>query len=434
LRLIGQETSQSGVFIGPLYYYLLIPFYLIFNMDPIGGIFLVTLIGAASIISIYWVFQKVFNDKVAIISSLIYAVNFNVVFTDREVVPTTPVHLWTIWYLYSLYLIIKGKHKTGLILLGILVGFVWHINLGLLVTLPAALVALFYSRKKIKVKNLMFGFVASILGILPFVLFEMRHNFQQINAIFKSSVETSEGITKFNRLIEILSTNTKELTWGPFLNIKFEYALYLIIAAIVIIYVKKLIDRKLFSLLLIWIISYVAFFSTNSLILSEYYLNGLTIIWILCLAVVLSSFSKKYFWMPIIILGIYSILNINRVVGINVNRSGYLERKSIVHFIKTDAAEHGFPCVSISYITEPGYNLGYRYLFWIEKMHVNNPSSMSPVYTIVFPHSMVDKIDKSFGALGLIFPDYKIYNKEGVAKSCEGENSNVTDPMFGFLN
>src|SRR3989304_8690751 len=36
-RLIGQDTSTQGIFIGPVYYYLLVPFYLLSGMDPIGG-------------------------------------------------------------------------------------------------------------------------------------------------------------------------------------------------------------------------------------------------------------------------------------------------------------------------------------------------------------------------------------------------------------
>jgi hypothetical protein len=77
--------------------------------------------------------------------------------------------------------------------------------------------------------------------------------------------------------------------------------------------------------------------------------------------------------------------------------------------------------------------LGYRYLFYLEDMHVNNPSSGSPVYTIVFPHSMVDHIDKAFGALGLIYPDYTKYALTAVTESCSGENSNITDPLFGYI-
>lgn len=33
LRLIGQETSTAGIFIGALFYYMLIPFYLLFGME-----------------------------------------------------------------------------------------------------------------------------------------------------------------------------------------------------------------------------------------------------------------------------------------------------------------------------------------------------------------------------------------------------------------
>jgi len=72
------------------------------------------------------------------------------------------------------------------------------------------------------------------------------------------------------------------------------------------------------------------------------------------------------------------------------------------------------------------------YFFYLNKMHVNQPESGSPVYTIVFPLSLVDKVDKRFGSLGLILPDYKHYNEEDVLESCRGENANLTDPMFGY--
>src|SRR3989304_9025202 len=49
LRLIGQLTSAPGIFIGGLFYYLLIPFFLITKMDPIGTIYFATIIGLSSI-------------------------------------------------------------------------------------------------------------------------------------------------------------------------------------------------------------------------------------------------------------------------------------------------------------------------------------------------------------------------------------------------
>src|SRR3989304_4817982 len=62
LRLIGQETSTQGIFIG------------------LFGIF-----------SSYWVFSKSFDKKTGLIASFLYALSFTSAANDREAVPTMPV-------------------------------------------------------------------------------------------------------------------------------------------------------------------------------------------------------------------------------------------------------------------------------------------------------------------------------------------------------
>src|SRR5688572_14384526 len=56
IRLIGQLTSADGIFIGPLFYYALIPFFLMTGMDPVGGNWLMVILGAATMLSYYFVF------------------------------------------------------------------------------------------------------------------------------------------------------------------------------------------------------------------------------------------------------------------------------------------------------------------------------------------------------------------------------------------
>src|SRR3989344_3324902 len=86
LRLIGQQTTAQGIFIGPYFYYALIPFYLATRMDPIGTVALPWLIGAASIFSIYYVVNKIWGRRPAFIAALLYAASFGISATEREIV------------------------------------------------------------------------------------------------------------------------------------------------------------------------------------------------------------------------------------------------------------------------------------------------------------------------------------------------------------
>ena len=107
LRLIGQETSQQGVFVGPVFYYLMVPFYLVFAMDPVGGLIGVITLSVFTLGSLYFVVSKIFGRQAGIGIAFLYSVSLYSILNDREVVPTGPTVLWTVWFLYSLYLILK---------------------------------------------------------------------------------------------------------------------------------------------------------------------------------------------------------------------------------------------------------------------------------------------------------------------------------------
>jgi uncharacterized membrane protein len=438
LRLIGQETSTQGVFIGPLFYYLLIPFYLLFNMDPAGGVLMVTLLGAFGIWSFYFVFLKIFNKPTGLIASLVYATSFYTVLTDREVVPTTPVIMWTVWFLYSLHLVLKGEQKKGFILGGVLLGLVWNFNLALAIIAPLVLIAYFLGRKKLNINAVILGAISLMATSAPLILFELRHGFSQTKAIL-SSLATGQGglfgfLTKLYRANILISKNTAGLLWGSVINIEHKWALYLLIGLLFFLAIKKLIKKEMAMLWSVWLAIYAMFFSLNSIILSEYYFNGMTVIWIGIVSVTISSLfnEERFKKLSILLIILFLAINLYRFFSINISSNGYIEKKQLVTYIKEDALAHNYPCVAVSYITKPGFNFGYRYFFWQEDMHVNNPDSGSPVYSIVFPHGLVDRIDKSFGSLGLILPDYKRYTEEEIEISCSGENSNLTNPMFGY--
>jgi len=443
LRLIGQETTSQGVFTGPLFYYLQIPFYLLTKMDPAGAILLVTLLGMLAIFSFYFCFSKMFDKKAGLIAAFIYSVSLYFVFTDREVVPTTPVHLWTVWFLFSLWMILKGKSKAYL-LIGFLAGIIWNFNLALAIVIPLVLVVQVCSKIRINLKSIAGGIAVFFIMMSPFFIFEVKHSFRQTKAIASSLVSpkdyvsgTGRGLAKLDRVFQLVYKNVSSIFWGGLKPIPGSYTFFFLVISFILLMTKRIISRRLGLIMALWAIVYIAFFTVNAINISEYYFNGMNVIWIAIVASGLSFLLRKNIYLKrlaISLLVLLAVLNFYGLFTKAINRSGYLERKALVGFIDQDSKIHDYPCVSVSYITSPGNDLGYRYLFWLKGMHVNQSISGSPVYTIVFPHSKVDRIDKSFGALGLVLPDYERYNKREVEISCSGENSNLTDPMFGFTN
>lgn len=440
-RLIGQETSSQGIFIGPLYYYLEIPFYLAAGMSPVGPLILSIIIGVASILSFYYVFSRIFNQKVGFIASTVYAVSILTVFTDREVVPTTPAMLWTVWFFYSLWKLFKGEQKFY-VLAGALLGLVWDINLALGLLAPLIVLSQIFSREKINFRNLLLGAGAFVLLMSPFFVFEARHNFQQTDALVSSLTTQKDyvpgagsGVGKLDRVMQLTYDNTTRLFWGSYYPQSLVKLTFFILAAtfLYLVYKNKL-SLKFGIILILWQILFVVFFTLNPINVSEYYLNGMNVVWIMIFALMLGHLmkSKRLKRLGFILIAAILVLNLRSFFLRTTNGNGYLEKQALLSFIKTDSIAHSYPCVAISYITAPGYNFGFRYLLWIDGIKTKDPGKGAPVYSIVFPLSFVDHFDERFGGLGLVLPDYSSYTDKSVVNACEGVDTNTTEPLFGY--
>lgn len=439
LRLIGQLTSSPGIFIGPLFYYSLIPFYLIGNMDPLPTVAITWILGIISIASIYYVFNKLYNSFSAKVVALIYSVSFFLVSTDRRVVPTTPAMLWSIWYFYGINLLYSGK-KSSLLILAVLFALVWHINLALALLFPIVILGIIIARKSYRVKDFILPIIVFIVLSTPLIVFEARHNFQQTRALANTLVSVGKHTetsvsgnpeSKWHKTIRYAARNANNI----FLNQEPSGIRLYIIPGILLLSLLFIRGRKNDTIIyFLWIALYVAFFSLHPINLSEYYLSGLDVLSLAGFAFI-ANYLRKYklgFLAVLIVLAFLMSRNFGQVLSVTTFPIGYVPKKTLIAEIKQDALLHKYPCVAVSYITDVGYNFGYRYLFWLAGLHVNAPASGSPVYSIVFPQSRVDHIDKTFGAIGLIYPDYSKYNIIDVEKSCQGLDPNLTGDMFGF--
>ncbi len=441
LRLIGQLTSAPGIFIGPLYYYLLIPFYLISNMDPMGGAILVTVIGILTTISYYLVFGKLFNSKMGIIAGFLQASLLSSVGFDRLAVPSTLSNLWVIWYFYTIIKIGRGDFSV-LPILGILTGLIWHIHIALAPTLIALPIAFLVSGKTPKLKQVLLGLTTLLVTSIPLVLFEARHHFSQTVSLLQNFTQShggSVGIPKLIQVSEMISKNINTLFLSP-ISLP-AVAGYLFTLAIlffgVILVVCRIASAKTASSLLAWIVGVVAFFTLSSSLVSEYYLYSVEIIFIAIASLSLYSllkFSKVTQFLTLAFLAVLLIKNVYYFTATDIYHKGYAERKAVADFITQDAKLKGYPCVGISYITAPGENVGFRYFFYLNNLYLVHPSLSVPVYNIVIPDELSkEEVKKKFGHIGIILPT-TTPPKAVYEKSCQTPNTNLTDPMFGYVD
>lgn len=439
LRLIGQLTTAPGIFIGPLFYYSLIPFFLLFNMDPIGAVVPVTIIGMVTIASYYYVFSKLFNKTAGLIGAFLQAVLLSSVYFDQRIVPSTPTNLWLIWYFYCVVTLSRGKFNV-LWILGLLVGLIWHVHIALLPALIAIPAALILARKLPPKKDLLLFLVTLAISSLPLFMFEGRHGFSQTQSLIQNFASTHNaepgGLGKLNHVSLKITHNINRLFFYPQSFPGNDKLLVLTLLASGILLLKtKLLKAKELALMYTWIVGVVLFFGFSSSELSEYYFASIEVIFMAIVSLLLyllfkSSRAGKY--IVLALLAVVLVKNTNFLITDNIYQKGYSERKAIAEYIARDSREKGYPCVSVSYITSPGEGVGFRYFFWLNKLHVNQPSSGSPVYTIVTPIELVtDDVKIRSGQIGII-PPSETKTPEEIAKTCDGQNANLTDPMFGF--
>lgn len=543
-RLIGQLTSAPGIFIGPMFYYMLVPFYLLFKMDPIGAVVPMIILGVATIFSYFFVLSKIFNTRVGLIGAFLHATLLSEIMFDRWVVPSTLSSIWAIWYLFTIIKISKGKYKF-LPLLGILIGLIWHIHIALAPALLAGVVAFFLSKKIPKLKEIILFLLAVIFFSLPLILFETRHNFSQTKSFIKnfsenftdgklSEVRTvflgsknntgttnldisskfilevipdlpnagdgirvkialktpknvkifaspdcgnpvkyeigdsalgfpwlTQGCSNGGHKIKIEAEEIKNSFWSRISDkllavikaeksninnliiftsgagVPLQYVISLLVLILPVLAWKlKLFTSQHIILIYSWIIGTILFFSLSSIVISEYYLASINMIFITTFSLLFSKLFDKGKLGKILVLIVFILVITKSWSYFNSDNNyqkGYRERKEVVNYILTDTKKNKFPCIGVSYLTSTGEDVGFRYFFYLSNIHLVHPSTDVPVYNIVIPEELSKEVTKKFGHIGII-PPTTIPSKEKIDKSCQTPNTNVTDSMFGYVD
>jgi 4-amino-4-deoxy-L-arabinose transferase-like glycosyltransferase len=439
-RLVGQLTSVDGVFIGPLYYYMIAFVYWIFGMNPLSSMVVTTTIGFISILAIYFLVKEFWGEKKALMAAFLMATSSGIALFQRWSVPTQPTILWSILFLYVILKSIKGDKKI-LYLYGLLLGLVYHIHIALIPILPLPMVAYLLSGKgnilknfkKIKWQEYVIFFLIFFITSSPFWLFELKHNWSQVESTISTMQIDYVGPTGWQKISKVIEASSKEIqvrllnNWDDF-PIKIIWLPVILMT--IYLFKKKVLDKKQIIYMFFWVFLIMLAQFTSKKVVSEYYFTNLIpIVFLITFLFISKIFKNK------IILGSLALLycTLNLLALINnfsgVNSDAYYIKEQVTDYIVADAKENNYPCVSINYIAPFGTGVGFRYLFWYKGMGVVKTCSGIPQYDIVIPfETSIDSLDHKFGRIGIIKPK----NIENIDPSLCKNPSLELDPLLGY--
>jgi 4-amino-4-deoxy-L-arabinose transferase-like glycosyltransferase len=428
IRYIGQGLSVMGLFMGPFYFYFLVPFYILFNLNPLGGYVGSVYLGLLNVFLYYVVAKKLFNSKIAgLIAAFIRGVGFYAIAADLVMTPAYTSDMTVLLVFYFLFLIWNLKEKPEnnfrqknfyllpslffvfglftsihpiqfpLILVGILLIFIW--------------------KKRFTILNWLVSIFAFIIPISPILYFDKLRNWSMVKQIMgmlqgtqTSSTSESFDLSRFLTTLKSINSLFRDLytteRYKTFLSIYILLLIWFITFYLIKKYLKKQAKFHLAVISVTYLVVYLyyVFFPTH---VPEYYVLSLQTLIVLYMGFVISAVGRLGKYGRIIIIALLLFFTINNGKAI----WNFWHTKDPVRLInKQEAIRHiiqkadGKP-FQISYVTLLGWRSGFDSLFEIEGVV---PTDEGPVFTIINPKNFTnnpEEIHFSSGGVGVKYPD-----------------------------
>lgn len=185
LTLIGIKTSLAEFFQGPLYLYLLLPFFWIMNMNLLAGPVAAVAISLITLCLLYTVLVKFSGIRAGIIGAAIFTVSPQFIQYGNTPLYQHFTPLFYIICIYFLYCSTVDKHNIRYAFLASLfAGLSLELHF-LSISLALTILIIIILNKTDKLKSILAFLMGFIVGLIPTILFEVRHNFLNTRYLFQ---------------------------------------------------------------------------------------------------------------------------------------------------------------------------------------------------------------------------------------------------------
>lgn len=190
--LIGPPTSVGNIYLGPLYYYMMVIPMAIFWLNPVAAAGLNAFLGVLTVAFIYYLGKTWFNRQAGLIAAYLYAISPVTIIYSRSSWNPNPAPFFALTAVFSLYRLHKTGNFLWLILTGLSAGAAlqMHYLAAILIPIAATMVTwevVFRIRRKLNLKKPISGILSGIFSFVlimsPLFWFDLKHNFLNYRAI-----------------------------------------------------------------------------------------------------------------------------------------------------------------------------------------------------------------------------------------------------------
>ncbi len=184
--LLGPTSSVGGFFLGPIYYYFMLPFLWAFNLNPVGPAVMVALFGIATVYLTFLLTRKLFNDWVALGAAAIYALSPVAIAYSRSSWNPNLVPFFSTAMIYLMYKTVSDNKWRNLFWIGVFLGIGLQLHYVFLFLFPVVGIwFLVYGRARKYWRYYLLGLVGFLIGYAPFLAFELRHGFPNTTSMIR---------------------------------------------------------------------------------------------------------------------------------------------------------------------------------------------------------------------------------------------------------
>lgn len=186
LTLLGPTASVGGFYLGPIYYYFMLPFLWAWNLDPTGPAVMVALFGVATVYLVYRAGRDFFHVSVGLFAASMYALSPLVIAMSRSSWNPNVVPFFSLLLIYLLWRSVVYKESYLLFWAGVVlgIGLQLHYLFSFLFAVVGAWSAI-YGRSQKMIRYYLYGIVGVAVGFSPFLAFELLKGFPNTKTIIR---------------------------------------------------------------------------------------------------------------------------------------------------------------------------------------------------------------------------------------------------------